>query len=127
VRPHYRFFAFRVARDLSDTLRRAFELHCSLKEMNSLDPSQLERCIASLNHLCESLPECDAKGKLRGKLGRLQSAVADYKRDGHVGPVCEELSAAHALVQRFHDAEPISLMLQALSALRQTIERQPAA
>jgi hypothetical protein len=94
--------------------------------MDSLDPAQLERCIASLNHLCESLPECDAKGKLRGKLGRLQSAVADYKRDGHVGPVCQELSAAHALVQRFHDAEPISLMLQALSALRQTIE-QPAA
>jgi hypothetical protein len=94
--------------------------------MDSLDPAQLERCIASLNHLCESLPECDAKGKLRGKLGRLQSAVADYKRDGHIGPVCQDLSAAHDIVQRFHDAEPISRMLQKLSALRQTIE-QPAA
>jgi len=94
--------------------------------MNSVDPSQLECCLASLNHLCESLPECDAKGKLRGKLGRLQSAVADYKRDGHVDPVRQELSAAHALVQRFHDAEPISRMLQAVSALRRTIE-EPAA
>ena len=103
--------------------------HCScnviLTAMNSLDPSQLERCVASLNHLCESLPECDAKGKLRGKLGRLQSAVAEYKRDGHVGPVCQELSGAHALVERFHDAEPISQMLRALSALRRAIE-QPA-
>ena len=94
--------------------------------MNSVDPSQLERSLASLNHLCESLPECDAKGKLRGKLGRLQSAIADYTRDGHVGPVCQELSAAHALVQRFHDAEPISRMLHTLSALRRTIE-EPAA
>ena len=105
--------------------KAAFELQCQFMAMSPLDQSQLERCLASLNHLCESLPECDAKGKLRGKLGRLQSAVADYKRDGHVGPVCQELSAAHALVQRFHDAEPISRMLQTLSALRQTIE--PAA
>jgi hypothetical protein len=86
--------------------------------MDSLDASQLERCIASLNQLCESLPECDAKGKLRGKLGRLQSAVADYKRDGDAGPLRQELSAAHVLVQRFHDAEPISRMLQTLSALQ---------
>jgi len=94
--------------------------------MNSLDASQLERCLASLDHLCESLPECDAKGKLRGKLGRLQAAVADYKRDGHVGPVSHELTGAHALVQRFHDEEPISRMLQMLAALLHTIDRSPA-
>jgi hypothetical protein len=93
-----------------------------LMAMDSLNPSQLERDIASLNHLCESLPECDAKGKLRGKLGRLQSAVADYQRDGHVGPLYQELSAAHGIVQRFHDAEPISRMLQTLSALRRAVE-----
>jgi hypothetical protein len=90
--------------------------------MNSIDPSQLERCLASLNHLCESLPECDAKGKLRGKLGRLQSAIADYKRDGHAGPLCQELSAAHGIVQRLHDAEPLTQMLQTLSALRRIVE-----
>ena len=94
--------------------------------MSSLDPSHLERCIASLNHLCESLPECDAKGKLRGKLGRVQSAAADYNDNGDLGVLRQELSAAQALVERFHDAEPISRMLQALSALRRTIE-QPAA
>ena len=94
--------------------------------MSSLDPSQLEHCLASLNHLCESLPECDAKGKLRGKLGRLQAAIADYKRDGHVGPVTHELSVAYAIVQRFHDEEPISRMLQTLSALRHTIEQSAA-
>ena len=98
----------------------------NLMAMSSLDPSQLERCLASLNHWCESLPECDAKGKLRGKLGRLQSAIADYKRDGHVGPVSLELSGAHAIVQRFHDEEPISRMLQTLSALRDTIDQSAA-
>ena len=76
--------------------------------------------------LAESLPECDAKGKLRGKLGRLQAAIADYKRDGYVGPVTHELSGAHAIVQRFHDEEPISRMLQTLSALRHTIEQSAA-
>jgi hypothetical protein len=94
--------------------------------MNAVDPLQLERCIASLNDLCESIPECDAKGKLRGKLGRLQSAAADYRRDGDVGPLCQELSGAHAIVQRFHDAEPSSRMLQTLAALRQTIEQSAA-
>lgn len=93
--------------------------------MDRQDLSQLERCIQSLIHLCESLPECDAAGKLRGKLGRLQAAVADYKRDGNVGPLHQELSAAHAIVQRFHDAEPISRMLQTVSELRRTIDNQP--
>jgi hypothetical protein len=91
--------------------------------MDSLDTSQLEREIASLNQLCESLPECDAVGKLRGKLGRLQSAVADYKRDGNAGQLRQDLSAAHAIVQRFHDADPVTQMLQTLSALRRTIDR----
>jgi hypothetical protein len=90
--------------------------------MDSLDLPLLERCIASLHHLCESLPECDAAGKLRGKLGRLQSAMADYKRDGDAGPLRQELSAAHAMVRRFHDVEPISRMLQALSALQETMD-----
>ena len=94
--------------------------------MSSLDPSHLERCLASLNHLCESLPECDAKGKLRGKLGRLQAAIADYKRNGHLSPVCEELTGAHTIVQRFHDEEPISQMLKTLVALRHTIDRSAA-
>jgi hypothetical protein len=53
----------------------------------------------------------------------LQAAIADYKRDGHVGPVTHEVSGAHAIVQRFHDEEPISRMLQTLSALRHTIEQ----
>ena len=94
--------------------------------MSSLDPSQLERYLASLNHLCESLPECDAKGKLRGKLGRLQAAIADYERDGHVGPLTHELNGAHAIVQRFHDEEPISQMLKTLVALRHTIDQSAA-
>ena len=94
--------------------------------MSAFDSSQLERGLASLNHLCESLPECDAKGKLRGKLGRLQAAIADYKRDGHLPPVCQELSGAHTIVQRFHDEEPISQMLQTLVALRHTIDQSAA-
>lgn len=93
--------------------------------MDRQDLSQVERCIETLHHLCESLPECDAVGKLRGKLGRLQSAVADYKRDGDAGPLCQELSAAHAIVQRFHDADPLTRMLQTVSELRRTIDNQP--
>jgi hypothetical protein len=91
--------------------------------MDREDLSQLERCIESLHHLCESLPECDAVGKLRGKLGRLQSAMADYKRDGDAGPLRQELSAAHGIVQHFHDADPLTRMLQTLSALRQSMDK----
>jgi hypothetical protein len=94
--------------------------------MSAFDSSHLERGLASLNHLCESLPECDAKGKLRGKLGRLQAAIADYKRDGQLPPVRQELSGAHTIVQRFHDEEPISQMLQTLVALRHTIDQSAA-
>jgi hypothetical protein len=91
--------------------------------MDRHDLVQLERCIESLHHLCESLPECHAVGKLRGKLGRLQSAMADYKRDGDAGPLREELSAAHGIVQHFHDADPLTRMLRTLTALRQTIDK----
>jgi hypothetical protein len=91
--------------------------------MESLDSSQLERDIASLNRLCDSLPECDAKGKLRGKLGRLEAAVAEYKGDGDIEPLVQELSVAHGIVQRFHDAEPLTQMLETLSALRRTVEQ----
>lgn len=86
---------------------------------------QLERSVESLHHLCESLPECDAVGKLRGKLGRLQSAMADYTRNGDAGPLCQELSAAHGIVQHFHDADPLTRMLQMLAELRRTIDNHP--
>jgi hypothetical protein len=94
--------------------------------MDFVDSSQLERDMASLNQLCKSLPECDATGKLRGKLGRLQSAIADYGRDGDIERLRQELSAAHGIVQRFHDADPLTQMLQTLSALRRTLD-QPTA
>jgi hypothetical protein len=102
----------------------AFQLHCYLTAMDGQLLSQLERCIESLHHLCESLPECDAVGKLRGKLGRLRSAMDDYKQDGDAGPFRQELSAAHAIVQRFHDADPLNRMLETVSELRRTIDNQ---
>ena len=51
--------------------------------------------------------------------------MAEYKRDGDAGPLCQELSAAHAIVQRFHDADPLTRMLQTVSELRRTIDNQP--
>jgi len=94
--------------------------------MDRQDLSQLERSLESLHTLCESLPECDAVGKLRGKLGRLQSAMADYKRDGDAGPLRQELSAALGIVQRFHDADPLSRMLETLATLRRTMDKSVA-
>jgi hypothetical protein len=118
------FAVVRLKPDPTDPQERW--LHRKIGTMDRQHLSRLERSIELLHHLCETLPECDAAGKLRGKLGRLQSAMADYKRNGDAGPLREELSAAHAIVQRFHDTEPISRMLQTLSALRRTID-QPVA
>jgi hypothetical protein len=113
-------------RELGDSITPGIRVAATnLTAMESLDSSQLEHDIASLNGLCDSLPECDAKGKLRGKLGRLQAAVAEYKGDGDIAPLVQELSVAHGIVQRFHDAEPLTQMLETLSALRRTVE-QPA-
>lgn len=92
--------------------------------MDRQQPLQLERLVESLHHLCESLPECDAVGKLRGKLGRLRSAMDEYNRDGDAGALRQELSAAHAIVERFHDADPLNRMLQTVSELRRTIDNQ---
>jgi hypothetical protein len=33
------------------------------------------------------------------------------------------LSAAHGIVQHFHDADPLTRMLQTLSALRQSMDK----
>ena len=48
----------------------------------------------------------------------------DYKQDGDAGPFRQELSAAHAIVQRFHDADPLNRMLETVSELRRTIDNQ---
>jgi hypothetical protein len=74
--------------------------------------------VEELNRLCWALPECDATGKLRGKLGRLHDSLAEYKADGDLKTFRRDVEAAEELVVRIHADDPLALLLIRLSELR---------
>lgn len=75
--------------------------------------------IAELQQCCAAVADCDATGKLRGKLWRLETSLKDAEASGDLTVLKVDAQAAEALVRRIHDAEPLTRMLQWLSALNE--------
>jgi hypothetical protein len=77
--------------------------------------------IAELQRCCAAIPDCDATGKLRGKVWRLEAALRDAEGSGDLTAFCADANGAEELVRRIHDAEPLTRMLRCLSALNERI------
>ena len=83
--------------------------------------AEMWAAIAELQQCCAAVPDCDATGKLRGKLWRLETSLKDAEAGGDLTEFRADAKAAEALVRRIHDAEPLTRMLQCLSALTERI------
>jgi len=77
--------------------------------------------IAELKRLCTALPECDATGKLRGTLGRLDDTLTTCKASGDLTTFHQDVGAAGELVRRMHAVDPLTQLLIRLSALSRDI------
>ena len=73
--------------------------------------------LQEVEHLCSALPECDASGKLRGKLARLDWSLRSFAATGDLSPFREDLRSARAFVEYLHSLEPLTQLLARLSAL----------
>jgi hypothetical protein len=73
--------------------------------------------VAELKRLCTALPECDAIGKLRGTLGRMDNTLTACHASGDLTMFHQNVGAAEELVRRIHAVDPLTQLLIRLSAL----------
>ena len=81
--------------------------------------AEMSAALAELRQCCAAIPDWDATGKLRGKVWRLENALRDAEASGDLSAFRADVNAAIELVQRIHDAEPLTRMLRCLSALHE--------
>jgi hypothetical protein len=77
--------------------------------------------VAEFRQCCETLPECDSTGKLRGKLGRLIESLRLAENSGDLAEFRRESQRAGQLVQRIHDSDPVTRLLACVNALNRRI------
>jgi hypothetical protein len=81
----------------------------------------LWEAIVEFRQCCETLPECDSTGKLRGKLGRLVESLKHAENSGDLAEFRRESQLAGQLIQRIHDADPVTRLLACVDALNRRI------
>jgi hypothetical protein len=84
--------------------------------------AELWAAIEELRRRCAAIPECDATAKLRGKVGRLESSLREAEQSGNLTPFKSETKAAHEMVKRIHDADPLTQFLQCVVALNERVD-----
>ena len=77
--------------------------------------------IAEFRQCCETLPECDSTGKLRGKLGRLEESLRQAEDSGDLAEFRRESQLAAQLVERIHDADPLTRLLACVNGLNRRV------
>jgi hypothetical protein len=80
--------------------------------------------LAEATRCCQSIPDCDATGKIRGNLGRLETSLREAQQTADLSGFRADAKSAEDLVRRIHDADPLTRLLQCLSALNERIVRQ---
>jgi hypothetical protein len=80
--------------------------------------------LAEATRYCQSIPDWDAPGKLRRKLGRLETALREAQQTGDLSGFRADAKSAEDLVRQICDTEPLTRLLQCLSALNERIVRQ---
>jgi hypothetical protein len=82
---------------------------------------QLSSALNEMDRLCSAIPDCDAIGKLRGKLYRLHDSLQSFQTTGNLAEFRENLRAAKAFVQHRQSLDPLTQLLARLSSLERRI------
>src|ERR1044071_6128622 len=82
---------------------------------------ELRAAIDELNHWCAALPDGDGVGKLRGKLGRLEASLSEFRANGNLTAFKADLQSAEDFVRRLHALDPLTKLLHRLSTLKEQI------
>ena len=83
--------------------------------------AEMWAAIAELQLCCAEIADCDATGKLRGKLWRLETSLKEAEASGDLTEFRVNAKAAEALVRRLHGAEPLTRMLECFLALNERL------
>jgi hypothetical protein len=78
--------------------------------------------VAELQQCGAAVPDCDATGKLRGKLWRLETTLKEAEATGDLAAFRAEAQSAEALLRRIVDADPLSRMLRCVQQLNERIK-----
>ena len=82
---------------------------------------ELKRELQELDLLCSAVVDSDGAGKLRGKLSRLHASLTSLEATGDRTAFREDLRSATELAEQIHSLDPLTRLLQRLSALESHI------
>jgi hypothetical protein len=84
--------------------------------------TELWDAIDEAKRCCARIPDCDATGKLRGKLWRLESSLMEAEERGDLTAFVVTARSAEELVRQIHDADPVTRLLNCLRALNARVD-----
>ena len=82
---------------------------------------ELKRELQELHRLCSAVCDGDGAGKLRGKLNRLHASLMSLEATGDRTAFREEVRSARGVAEQLHSLDPLTRLLERLSALDRQI------
>lgn len=82
--------------------------------------------LEELKRCCDAVPDCDAMGKLRGKIGRLEGALREAEENDDLSTFRADAQSAEELVRRIHENDPLTRLVRCVARLNERIALQPA-
>ena len=82
---------------------------------------ELKRKLQEFDLLCSAVCDGDGAGKLRGKLNRLHASLTSLEATGDSTAFREDLRSARGVAEHLHSQDPLTRLLERLSALDRQI------
>ena len=86
-------------------------------QAHEVNIDELKRELQEFDLLCSSVGDSDGAGKLRGKLNRLHTSLMSLEVTGDRTAFREDLRSATGLAEHLHSLDPLTRLLERLSAL----------
>lgn len=81
--------------------------------------------IDEMKRCCDAVPESDTTGKLRGKIGRLESTLREAQENEDLTSLRADAQSTEDLVRRVQENDPLTRLLRCVARLNQRIALQP--
>ena len=108
--------------------KRAICVGALLDRMKSMDTAEttpfteMWDAVDEAKRCCAGIPDCDATGKLRGKLWRMEASLIEAENCGDLAAFVATARSAEEFVRRIHDADPVTRLLNCLRVLNAHVD-----